>query len=98
MDWLDEISQGGHPIGNHTYDHVNVTAKELKDLQFRFQRSPWLLRGQSVDDAIRDNIQMTTRDENAVGNRTGRVSHAGGVRRWSSRSPGGSSDVTGVRL
>ena len=61
VEWLDEIVRGGHPIGNHTYDHVNVTAKEAGDLQFRFQRSPWLLRGQSVPDAIRENILMTSR-------------------------------------
>src|SRR5437667_3726342 len=24
--WLKEIAEAGHPIGNHTYDHVNVTA------------------------------------------------------------------------
>jgi peptidoglycan/xylan/chitin deacetylase (PgdA/CDA1 family) len=59
VDWLNEIVKSGHPIGNHTYDHINVTATDIKDLQFRFQRSPWLLRGQSVSDAIRENIQLT---------------------------------------
>ena len=59
VDWIDEIAKAGHPIGNHTYDHVNVTAKDVKDLQFRFQRSPWLLRGASVAEAIRENILMT---------------------------------------
>src|SRR5437588_8832702 len=24
--WLKDIAQAGHPIGNHTYDHVNVKA------------------------------------------------------------------------
>src|SRR5438034_6880517 len=24
--WLKELAQAGHPIGNHTYDHVNVKA------------------------------------------------------------------------
>src|ERR1700756_1867150 len=27
VEWLREIAQAGHPIGNHTYDHVNVRAK-----------------------------------------------------------------------
>ncbi|MBS0206260.1 MAG: polysaccharide deacetylase family protein [Planctomycetes bacterium] len=57
--WLQEIVKSGHPIGNHTYDHVNVTASRVEDLQFRFQRAPWLLRGQSVADAIRENILLT---------------------------------------
>ena len=61
IDWIAEIAKSGHPIGNHTYDHVNVTATTINDLQFRFQRSPWLLRGQSVDEAIRDNIQLTSK-------------------------------------
>ncbi len=68
MDWIAEIARSGHPIGNHTYDHVNVTATTVNDLQFRFQRAPWLLRGQSVDDAIRDNIQLTS---NAMKSRLG---------------------------
>src|SRR5262249_39444830 len=35
VDWLKEIAAAGHPIGNHTYDHVNVTAKRVEDVQFR---------------------------------------------------------------
>src|SRR5579864_9671919 len=27
VDWLKEIVQAGHPVGNHTYDHVNVLAR-----------------------------------------------------------------------
>src|SRR5262245_2248322 len=57
--WLKEIVQAGHPVGNHTYDHINVTASKPDDLQFRFQRAPWLLRGQSVAEAIRENIVLT---------------------------------------
>lgn len=56
--WLREIAEAGHPIGNHTYDHVNVLASRVEDLQFRFQRAPWLLRGLSVQDAIRENIRI----------------------------------------
>jgi hypothetical protein len=57
--WLKELLDQGHSLGNHTYDHVNVTAQRAADLQFRFQRSPWLLRGQAVDEAIRENISLT---------------------------------------
>ena len=60
VSWLQEIVAAGHSVGNHTYDHVNVTASRIEDLQFRFQRSPWLLRGQSVTEAIHENIQLTT--------------------------------------
>jgi peptidoglycan/xylan/chitin deacetylase (PgdA/CDA1 family) len=60
VSWLKTIAEQGHPIGNHTYDHVNVLAQRPQDLQFRFQRAPWLLRGQSVAEAIRENIQLTT--------------------------------------
>lgn len=59
VEWLREIAQAGHPIGNHTYDHINVTATRLEDLQFRFRRAPWLLRGMTLEDAIHDNIALT---------------------------------------
>lgn len=60
VSWLQEIANNGHPIGNHTYDHINVTATKREDLQFRFQRAPWLLRDLSVPDVIRENIALTT--------------------------------------
>src|SRR5215510_10130983 len=31
--WLQQIAAAGHPIGNHTYDHVRVTATRLEDVQ-----------------------------------------------------------------
>jgi peptidoglycan/xylan/chitin deacetylase (PgdA/CDA1 family) len=60
VDWLKELAANGHPIGNHTYDHVNVKATKPEDIQFRFQRSPWLLHGQTPQQAILENIRMTT--------------------------------------
>ena len=60
-DWLGAIAEGGHPIGNHTYDHINVLAMRRDDLQFRFQRSPWLLSDRPVLDLIRENIELTTK-------------------------------------
>lgn len=59
--WLKEIAQMGHPIGNHTYDHINVQAKRKEDLQFRFQRSPWLLGDRPILELIRENIELTTK-------------------------------------
>jgi hypothetical protein len=33
--WLQDLANDGHPIGNHTYDHVNLLAANINDLQFR---------------------------------------------------------------
>ncbi len=60
VQWLAKLAQAGHPIGNHTYDHVNLLARQVADLQFRFQRAPWLVEGRSIADVIRDNIRLTT--------------------------------------
>src|SRR5688572_11073126 len=60
VDWLKQLAADGHPLGNHTYDHVNVTAKRPEDIQFRFQRSPWLIEGQKPADVIRENIRLTS--------------------------------------
>jgi peptidoglycan/xylan/chitin deacetylase (PgdA/CDA1 family) len=59
IDWLRELAEMGHSIGNHTYDHVNVLAKTVEEAQFRFRRAPWLARGMTADELIRDNIRMT---------------------------------------
>lgn len=58
IDWLREIVEAGHAVGNHTYDHVNVTATNLEEVQFRFRRAPWLAAGKSPADLIRDNIRL----------------------------------------
>jgi peptidoglycan/xylan/chitin deacetylase (PgdA/CDA1 family) len=60
VDWLRDIAGAGHPVGNHTYDHVYVLAKTVDELQFRFKRAPWLLRDMPVPQAITDNIALTT--------------------------------------
>ena len=59
-DWLKEIAALGCPIGNHTYDHVYLLAKKQEEIQFRFQRSPWLIAGRKTDDVIRENIRLCT--------------------------------------
>jgi peptidoglycan/xylan/chitin deacetylase (PgdA/CDA1 family) len=58
--WLQRIAEDGHPIGNHTYDHVNLLAQKPDDLQFRFQRSPWLIEGHTTSEIIQENIRLTT--------------------------------------
>ncbi len=60
LDWMKEIAAAGHPIGNHTYDHVNVLATRPEDIQFRFQRAPWLIAGKSPADVIEENIRLCT--------------------------------------
>jgi peptidoglycan/xylan/chitin deacetylase (PgdA/CDA1 family) len=59
VDWLKQIAGGGHPIGNHTYDHIHLLAKKTENLQHRFRSAPWLLRGRRVKEVIRDNILLT---------------------------------------
>src|SRR5437762_12630182 len=58
--WLKEIAQAGHPVGNHTYDHVYLLATKPEDIQFRFKRAPWLIDGKEPKDVIRENIRLTT--------------------------------------
>ena len=60
VSWLKEIVDAGHPVGNHTYDHVYVLAKTAEETQFRFRRSPWLVEGQTAEQVIRSNIRLTT--------------------------------------
>jgi peptidoglycan/xylan/chitin deacetylase (PgdA/CDA1 family) len=60
IDWLKEIVDAGHPVGNHTYDHVYVLAEKPDDVQFRFRRAPWLMRGKAPAEVIADNIRLCT--------------------------------------
>ena len=60
VSWLEKLAQDGHPIGNHTYDHVNVKATKPGETQFRFQRAPWLVAGQTAEQIIRENVALTT--------------------------------------
>lgn len=60
VDWLKEIAAGGHPIGNHTYDHVYIRATEPAEIQYRFKRAPWLIEGQSVADVIAENVRLAS--------------------------------------
>ena len=80
--WLREIVDQGHPVGNHTYDHVNVKATRREDIQFRFRRAPWLIEGKAIPDVIADNIRLA---ERALRERIG-IAPAG------FRTPGGFND------
>ncbi|MBI5802193.1 MAG: polysaccharide deacetylase family protein [Verrucomicrobia bacterium] len=58
--WLKQLIADGHRVGNHTYDHVNVKAAKADQIQFRFQRAPWLIAGKEPAAVIRENIEQCT--------------------------------------
>lgn len=60
IDWLMQIASEGHALGNHTYDHVNITAVTPDKVQYRFQRAPWLMEGRQPRDVIERNIRFCT--------------------------------------
>lgn len=60
VDWLMQLNAEGHPIGNHTYDHVYVLATKPEDIQYRFKRAPWLIEGKTPAQVIRENVQFCT--------------------------------------
>ena len=60
VEWLKKLAADGHPIGNHTYDHVYVRAKTPEETQFRFRRAPWLVAGKTAPEIIDENIRMAT--------------------------------------
>jgi len=58
VDWLKEIAADGHPLGNHTYDHVDIITDEIEKVQWRFKRAPWLIEGKTLNQVVRENIRM----------------------------------------
>lgn len=82
VDWLKELHQNGHRIGNHTYDHVYVLANKPEDVQYRFKRAPWLIEGKTTAQVIRENIQLCSE---AIHTRLGFRPHG-------FRTPGGFAD------
>jgi peptidoglycan/xylan/chitin deacetylase (PgdA/CDA1 family) len=60
VEWLRGILRAGHPVGNHTYDHVNVRAARPEDIQYRFRRAPWLIAGRTPRQVITENIRLTS--------------------------------------
>jgi peptidoglycan/xylan/chitin deacetylase (PgdA/CDA1 family) len=60
VDWLKEILKQGHSIGSHTYDHVYLLATKPEEIQYRFQRAPWLIAGKTCAEVIRENIKLAT--------------------------------------
>ena len=60
VDWLKEILQTGHSVGNHTYDHVYLLASKAEEIQYRFARAPWLIEGKTPAEVIRENIKLAS--------------------------------------
>src|SRR2546421_9026522 len=60
VDWLQEIIQAGHSVGNHTYDHVYLLAAKPEEIQYRFARAPWLIEGKRPAEVIRENIRLAS--------------------------------------
>ncbi len=60
LGWLRQLAQDGHPVGNHTYDHVNALARSPEELQHRFRRWPWLVQGRTAERVILDQVRMTS--------------------------------------
>lgn len=60
VSWLQQIARDGHPVGNHTYDHVYLLAAKTEEIQFRFKRAPWLIEGKNVAQVLEENIRLTT--------------------------------------
>ena len=92
--------QAGHPIGNHTYDHVNVLATKPEDIQFRFQPRAVADRGQ---DAGRGDPREHPPDRRApskarVGIDAGRLPHAGRLRQRPGRPARRAADAAGPGL
>jgi len=77
--WLKDLAAAGHPIGNHTYDHVYLLAKTPEEVQYRFKRAPWLIEGKSVAEAIDENIRLATHA----------LKQRGGITANGFRTPGG---------
>jgi peptidoglycan/xylan/chitin deacetylase (PgdA/CDA1 family) len=58
--WLEQIVRDGHPVGNHTYDHVYLLAKTADEIQFRFKRAPWLIASKTVPEVLEENVRMAS--------------------------------------
>src|SRR5215212_9866021 len=60
VDWLREIGEAGHPVGNHTYDHVNVKSARPEEIKYRLRRAPWLIEGKAPAEVIAENIRLAS--------------------------------------
>jgi len=80
IDYLRRLVAEGHPVGNHTYHHVNVKAQRFADLQLAYSNDPSLLQGAGTPlDVIANEVSCTS----------DLIEHRLGVRPQGFRTPGG---------
>lgn len=60
VDYLKKTVAAGHAVGNHTYTHVNIKAQEVDELRGIFDTVPWRAAGLTAQEAVRQEIKMTT--------------------------------------
>lgn len=60
IDYLKKTVAEGHAVGNHTYTHVSIKARETAHLAGIYTSCPWRAAGREAQQIIREEIQMTT--------------------------------------
>ena len=80
LDYLRRLIAEGHPVGNHTYHHVNVRAQRFENLQVVYNSDPSKLQGAATPfDVIANEVSVTS----------DLLEHRLGVRPKGFRTPGG---------
>jgi peptidoglycan/xylan/chitin deacetylase (PgdA/CDA1 family) len=59
IDYLKQLVDAGHAIGNHTYTHVFVKAKTVQQLQVVYRNAPWRAAGRTPLECIRNELRET---------------------------------------
>lgn len=60
VDYLKRTVAAGHAVGNHTYTHVSMKARDLAHLAGVYTSCPWRAAGRSAQQVVREEVQMTT--------------------------------------
>jgi len=60
IDYLKRTVESGHAIGNHTYTHVNIKARDIDNLSGIYASCPWQAAGRSAQEIVRQEVRMTT--------------------------------------
>ena len=60
IDYLKRMVAEGHAVDNHTYNHVNVKAQDIPQLQPVYADAPWRAAGLNALDCIRREVQQTS--------------------------------------
>lgn len=68
VDYLKRMTAEGHAVDNHTYNHVNVKAREIPQLQPVYANAPWRAAGLAALECIRREVRQTS---NAIAEKLG---------------------------